>query len=173
MGFHLFLLEPIRHLRGPRAPCSGAIAPTTSPFEPFCGRQIEDQGKIGPDALNGDPLQRVDELGRQIAGDALIDPRRIHEAIAQNDRALLQSRKNDGTNVIIARGGKQNGFHPYTKGFCGSRQKHMPKGFRARRTARFPRGDHMVALLIQPIGKPADLGRLSSPLAAFETNEEP
>jgi len=74
--------------------------------------------------------------------------------------------------MVEARGSEKNRFHFGAKGLGSARQQNVSNGLSACRTARFARYDNRVAPASQILLEKADLGRLTSPLAAFECDEE-
>ena len=127
----------------------------------------------GVTPLTATRSQRLDEGRLQIAGNALIDARRIHEPVAEDDCAVQQRRPDDLFDMIVARGGKKDRFHAHAEDSCAAPERSTwrtasapgePPGSRVVR--------HRAAAVPQGIGKQANLGGFPGPLAAFECNEQ-
>jgi len=166
VGFELLLLETVR----------GDVASSASPpgaLETRQRRQIEDKRAVGNDTIDRDALQRLDEFRLKIPGHALIDPRRIHEAIAKDHLAGHQSRPDDFLDVIIACRCEEDCLHAGSKGFGSTRQKHVTHSLGARRTARLPCQKHVMTAGTERLSKAADLRRLARALPAFKRYKQP
>jgi hypothetical protein len=109
----------------------------------------------------------------EIAGNALVDPARIHEAVAQNDRPSGYRRTDDFLDMVAARCGKQHGFHAHAEFLRSARQENVPHRLGAPRPSGFTRHQHIVPAPSEHIGQPVDLRRLADALPAFKCNESP
>ncbi|MCY1297166.1 hypothetical protein D9M70_465950 [compost metagenome] len=122
MRLQLLLLETIR-----------IVVPGAAlrPLEADARRQIENHGPIRHDTVDRHTLQTFDEALLQVAGDALIDARRIHETVAQHDRTLVERRPDDLFDMIAPGRCKEDRLHPDPEGLRGSRKKHVAHRFGA------------------------------------------
>ncbi len=123
MGLQLLLFETIRIV---------VAGPELRPLEADAGRQIENHGQIRHDAVDRHTLEALDEALLEIAGDALVDARGIHEAVAKHDRALFERWADDLFDVVAAGRGKENRFHLNPEGLRRSRKQHVADRFGAR-----------------------------------------
>ena len=74
--------------------------------------------------------------------------------------------------MVVARRRKQDSLHPRAKGLGGPRQEHVAHGLGARRSARFPRHQHIVTVALQRLGEAADLRGFPSAFPALKRNEQ-
>ncbi|MNX97915.1 hypothetical protein D3C86_1302980 [compost metagenome] len=117
-------------------------------------------------------MQGLDEFRLQIAGRALINPRRIEKPVAEHDLAARERRANDLFDMVVAGSRKQDCFHAHAEGFGRTRQDHMPDSLRTRRAPRLTRHDHLETTAAKRLGKGANLRRLAGAFAAFEADEQ-
>ena len=62
-------------------------APLFNPGKPHVRRHVEDERQIGLELAHGDAFKAFDELQVHLAEDALIDKRRVAEAVAHHPSA--------------------------------------------------------------------------------------
>ena len=125
-------------------------------------------GVVGATTIS---LERVDDLARQAAGLALVDARRIGEAVADHPQPGVERGPDRLVEVIGARGIEQQRL----------RERRVRRHLRVendgaqrlgeRRAARLARQHRVDADAPQLLGERPGLGRLSRPLPAFEGDE--
>ena len=70
-----------------------------------------------------DPLKPFDQAQVDPAQNALIDPRRIHKAVADDPLAGRQRRQDRALHVVVAGGGKQHRLHLRPEWLCRAREQ--------------------------------------------------
>jgi hypothetical protein len=126
MKFHIFGFEPVR--RASAAAGGGALHADLH-------RDVENNGQVGLEIADGDPLHRIENRWRDLAEPALIHPGRVRKPVAQHPDSLIQGRLNHRTHMIVARGSKQQRFGIGAEQLAHSGQHDMADDFGARRTA--------------------------------------
>ncbi len=194
--------RPPRHPPRRRSRCSVSALSALCPEKPgggACGRRASPSrsGRPGPSPRRSDarrrpssgsmskisvmsgmtPLTRytldlVQKRGIDGAGGALVDARRIDEAVAKHDLAAPERRADHLLDMVGARGGKQQRLHLRAERLGSAGKDHVADRFRARRSARLARHHHGVALVAQLLRQPPDLRRLARPFPAFERDEK-
>ena len=139
--------------------------------EPYLDRQVEDEGKIGLEAVARDRVQRPQRVERDAAGIALIREGRIGKTVG-DDPAPFGERGTDGALEMVAPrrvDEKRLGERIPTAGIAADEK--LSDLLRARRAARLARRSDRYSLFLQPIDEKAQLGRLAGAFAAFDRQE--
>ncbi len=106
----------------PFEPVGLALAP---PFggagQTLFGGDVEDEREVGPMFTDRDLLQASDKTFGQLAGDALIGPCRIGEAVRDHPFSPFERRQNRRVKMVDAGGGEQKrlAFRPEGRGEAG------------------------------------------------------
>src|SRR5262249_17789911 len=106
-----------------------------------------------------------------VAENALVDARRIREAVAHYPLAALERGPDRLAHVIVAGGSKQDRLGMRAERLCGAGEKHVPHRLGAGRTARLARCHDGEAQGGRALDQARPLGRLAAPLPAFEGDE--
>ena len=135
------------------------------------GRNVEDDGEVGADAVQGRPFEagKKSALLRVVA--RLIDPCGVVKAIAQNHRATRQCGADDDIEMVGPCRGKENAFHLGAQMPCGAGEDHMTDRVRSRCPTGLSGRNDIEPTSRQSVGEPADLRGLAASLAALEGDE--
>ena len=163
VGLQRLLLEPVGF---PLAAARGGA------LQAYLGVDVEDQRHVRHHAIYRDALDVLDKSPRLLAAVALINARRIEEAIAKHDGTALDCRADHLLNVIGAGGCKQQRLHARTERLSGAGENDVPQSLRTGRAAGFARNQRVVAGLPQLLGEAPDLGGLTRALSALECDEQ-
>ena len=129
---------------------------------------VEPERQVGLQAVLDPGLERAQHALVLAAAGALVGEGRIGEAVAQDDLAALERRRDDALDVVAPRR-----EHEQRLGDAVHRlvQEQLAQRLRERRAARLAGADDALAARAQPLGERRDVGRLAGAVDAFEGDE--
>src|SRR5215472_8490327 len=142
------------------------------PSQARLGIHIHQNRQVRFESPTGDALQRGDGIDSEPTPHALIDQRRVGEAVAEHDFAALQRRLNPLVHILRARREVEQDLRGRTEFLVGRVEKDAADLLRDRRPARLYGLLHRASHAAQPFGQPMHLGGLAGTVHAFKGNEE-
>ncbi len=134
-------------------------------------RQIEEHRQIGLEAAERRLLQTIDEIETEPAGEPLIDPGGIGEAVAE-DPAAGADRRFDDPGDMVGTGGEKEVQFGQRQPFLGAPvDQQATDRLRPRGAARLAGGETVDTRGTQTAPEKLELGRLSGTFAALEGDE--
>ena len=133
------------------------------------GIDLEDERKVGEQPTGRDPVDLVDLVDAEPAGEALIGQRRVHVSVRDDRLPRLERRTDHAAHELGPRGGEQRGLGP--RGHLDSFQEHSAHLLAERSPAGLTRRDDVQAVGAESLGQQLCLRRLSGPVQAFEGDE--
>ena len=136
------------------------------------GIDIHQDRQVRLEPAAGDAIERRDGVGAQAAAVALIDQRRIGEAVGKHDFAAVQRRPDHFVHVLRARGEVEQQLGARAQFLIGRVEQDAADLHGDRRSAGLDGLDDRAAHVAQARRQPVHLGRLAGPVHAFEGDEE-
>src|SRR5262249_2286293 len=126
---------------------------------------------LGDRRPHGYALQAADQALIDIAQRALVDARRVDEAIANHPMPRIQRGHNSIAHVIVSRSGKEDsfGFRSKRLGHAGEQDKADDLG--SRRSAGLPREHNFEAKRSEPLRQRRRVSGFTAAFAAFKRNK--
>jgi len=142
-----------------------------SPPQAGLRRQVQEHRQIGNVAAEGRFLETIDEIETEPAGEPLIDPGGIGEAVAE-DPAAGADRRFDDPGDMVGAGREKKVEFGQRQPFLGTPvEQQVTDRLRSRGAARLAGGETVDARGTQAAPEKFELGRFSGPLAALEGDE--
>ena len=136
------------------------------------GGHVDEDREVRQHAADGETVDLRDEVGREIAGDALVDSGGVEITVGHDDGTAGEGRGNDFAHHLRARGGVEEKFrlgaHLVAAGIVDDNVANL---FARRSAARFAGGDDFAAGLPEMLEETGDLRGLAAALGAFEGDE--
>ena len=134
-------------------------------------RGVEHEGEVGLQVADGHAFERAQQLVVDPSQLALIDVRRIREAIADHPAAARQRRHDGIADVVVAGGGEQDRLRGGAERLGRAREQHVADDLGAGRAAGLARQHHADAERAQLLRKQSRVAGLAGPLAALKRDE--
>jgi hypothetical protein len=139
---------------------------------PDLGRHVDDHREVRHDVAHGEPVDLVDRVGGQVAPDPLVHGRRVEVAVAENDRAPHERRRDHLAHELRPRRGEEQqlglGAHLVALGIMDDDVADLLPDLGS---ARLAHGDHVALQLLEALGEARDLRGLPAALGALERDE--
>src|SRR6478736_8470068 len=145
---------------------SGVLpAPARGTGEPNFGWHIQNECEFGKRLPNGDPLEAPDQSLIDMTESALVDARRIDEAVADDPSTGFQRGQNGIADMVVAGSREQDRLRFSAEWLGNARKQDMADDLGAGRPARLPCEHDLKAQRFQPMSQRRCVGRFTAAFA--------